>query len=529
MSPRDLAQLCTHLHSQPELPLYQFLDRRLAVCETLRAGELLWRCRNLAARWQARYRPGETLLLISEQRADFVLALHACLMAGLVPVTVAPPGRQGEEDWVEQVVDLAPVAIACSQTMSVRLGKLLPGLHRHQVYPESERSPISAWRAPVPDPDSLALIQLSSGTTARPRPVRLSHRNVLSNLAEISAGMQTRGSDVALSWLPFHHDMGLIGHVLSPAHIGCRSVFMPSAVFAARPLRWLEAISRYRVTVSGAPDFALRLCIEAWQRDGLPQLDLSAWRVCYTGAERIVPETLRCFQATLESSGLRAEQLFPCYGLAESTLYVCGRFGLRTAQFQGIEYVSVGAPAPGVEMCLSDEEASGELMIRSVSISHDALRAQRSADARLRSGDLACLQDGEWFILGRLPERIKLRGALFHAGGLEQLLQARLLAQGLLHVICLPLPVDSRESLLVMIETRLSAEHAADLLRAAEAVLLRSAGLQAGLLCAFRPGSLARTSSGKIRRERCRQQFLRGELRERAILALDRECVADAG
>lgn len=535
MKADTLVELIDGMRGRDDLLLYSFLGHSLGVRAQLTAADLHARSKILASHWQRQCPAGSRVLLVSEQEPEYVLALFSALMADLVPVTLPVPTVASAAQWVDTLEGLRVHSIIGPKRLVERLPT--PDL----AYPvlALEDAAIlgnaSAWSHPQRPASEVALIQMSSGTTGVPKPILLSHTNILSNLTTIVRDMDVRSDDVALSWLPFHHDMGLIGHVFLPMFARYPSIFMPVRQFCARPWRWLEAISRYRATISGAPDFAFRLCLDTLSEERAETLDLRSWRVCYSGAERINPETMRGFHARLRGFGLAEGSLFPCYGMAESTLYVCGRFGLNTVHVNGIEHVSVGLPSAEVSLGFSGLEGGvhnghatlsthGEILLHSPSISVAAMLPEPSGRQVLRTGDTGLLWNGELFVTGRKPDRLKLRGVSFHAGDMEQCLYSALGQSGMRRVLCLPEPGRSDGGLVVLMETRLPRSPALRLLHCARDQLLHHFRIRAAELRALHPGSLDRTSSGKLQRARCLAMLEAGRFNERTRARMsDRE------
>ncbi len=514
MKANTLVELIDGIWTRDDLLLYSFLDRSLEIRARLTAADLHTRSKVLASYWQRQFPAGSRVLLFSEQEPDYILALFSALLAGLVPVTIPVPTAASAGQWMGTLGALRVHGILGPKRLVERLPM------QGQAYPvftleDAETlGRANTWRHPRRSASEVALIQMSSGTTAVAKPILLSHTNILANLAAIVRDMQIRSDDVALSWLPFHHDMGLIGHVFLPMYARYPSIFMSARQFSARPWRWLEAISRYRATISGAPEFAFRLCLNTLTEDKAEALDLRHWRVCYSGAERINPDTMRGFHARLRDSGLADGNLFPCYGMAESTLYVCGRFGLNTVHANDVEHVSVGSPSAEVSLGFSGLEADqqnehgapvahGEILLHSPSISVASMVPEPSGRPVLRTGDTGFLSNGELYVTGRKPDRLKLRGASFHAGDMEQCLYSALGQRGMRRVLCLPEPGCSDGGLVVLIEARLPRSRALSLLHCAHDQLLHQFRIRAAELRVLHPGSLGRTSSGKLQRSRC--------------------------
>ncbi|HEY0556339.1 MAG TPA: condensation domain-containing protein, partial [Thermoanaerobaculia bacterium] len=388
---------------------------------------------------------------------------------------------------------------------------------------------------PEPDPESLAFVQYTSGSTAEPKGVEVTHANLLHNERMIGAAFEQDERSVVVGWLPLHHDMGLIGNVLQPLHAGGRCVLMSPVAFLQRPLRWLEAISRFRGTTSGGPDFAYELCVRKASPEAIAVLDLSSWRVAFNGAEPVRAETLERFAAAFAPCGFRPEAFYPCYGLAEATLFVTGGLPGRAPRVDAASgRVSCGRPWMGTRMVVADPESGverpagseGEIWIAGPSVARgywenpEATALDFNAFLAtgegpfLRTGDLGVLAaDGELFVSGRLKDLIILRGRNLYPQDVE-------LTGENAHPDLQPgggaafsVEVGGGERLVIVHEVarhrKAGIEEIAEAVRRAvaaeheaqvhEVVLIRQAGLP-------------KTSSGKVQRRRCRELYRAGEL-----------------
>jgi acyl-CoA synthetase (AMP-forming)/AMP-acid ligase II len=286
--------------------------------------------RSVGAKLQERMKPGERALLCMLGGAEFVRAFFGCLYAGVVPVLCYPQRRRRDEGLarLEFLLRESGASAIVVDERNESDGWLSELAIRGKVTPvplgDSEEDRSSAWRAPALRTQDLALLQYTSGSVGAPKGVMLTHGNIIANQALIAESFGHHRSTVGVSWLPLYHDMGLIGHVVQPVYLGVQSILMPSAAFLSKPGNWLRAISTYRATTSGAPNFAYQLCIDRITPDQMDGLDLSCWEVAYVGAEPVRAETLHQFSLKFAQSGFREDSLYPCYGLAEATLLVTG-------------------------------------------------------------------------------------------------------------------------------------------------------------------------------------------------------------
>ena len=317
------------------------------------------------------------------------------------------------------------------------------------------------WRDPGATSDTLALLQYTSGSTAVPRGVMVSHGNLLENSAHISQAFEITSDTVSVTWLPVFHDMGLTNGIIQPVYGGRRCVLMPPQSFLQRPVRWLQAISHYKATISGGPNFAYEMCARKITPEQRSALDLSNWKVAYNGAEPVRADTLKRFAATFASCGFHPNFFYPCYGLAEATLIVSGGVVedepvLCTTQVAALEHngvvetsdaaqnvrtlVGCGHAMPDTKIVIAHPESLtacapdevGEIWVSSPSVTQgywnrpeetdrifNAYLADTGEGPFLRTGDLGFLRDGELFVTGRLKDLIIIGGRNLYPNDIE--------------------------------------------------------------------------------------------------------------
>lgn len=315
---------------QANTEAFTFLHDGEAQAATLTYQELDQHSRAIASQLQILGLSGERALLLYPPGIDYLPAFFGCLYAGVVAVPAYPPRNQRNTPRILAILQDAQTAVILTTTaILAQLKSLLSDKfdidNIHWLTTDNLTSGIEeAWQEPFIDIDTLAFLQYTSGSTGTPKGVMLTHGNLLHNAEVTRQYMEHTSSSKFVSWLPVYHDMGLIGGVLQPLYGGFPCIMMPPAAFLQRPYRWLEAISRYGGTTSGAPNFAYELCIEKITPEQRSKLDLSSWSVAFNGAEPIRQETLERFAATFAECGFRPEAFYPCYGMAESTLMVSG-------------------------------------------------------------------------------------------------------------------------------------------------------------------------------------------------------------
>ncbi|MEO8182843.1 MAG: fatty acyl-AMP ligase [Deltaproteobacteria bacterium] len=337
-------------------------------------GELELRARSIGGRLRETAEVGARALLLYPAGLDFIEAFFGCLFAGLVPVPLYPPRRNEHAERVRSVaVDAgASLVLGCSETLAgLQLGApdTLPRL-RSLATTEIE-SVAAGGSDPVPlRADAIALLQYTSGATGQAKGVRISHGNLLANVVTIASVSRPSASSGVVSWLPMWRGIGLVGSLLYPLFMGVPALLMSPSHFLERPLRWLSAISRYRATESPAPNFAYELCIQAAQNGDLSGLDLSRWQLAWNGGEPVRADTLERFTATFAPAGFQHTTHYPCFGVTEATLLLCGGergagASVRDLDIAALEQgraTDVGA-APRRRLVSSGKPLGGELAI----------------------------------------------------------------------------------------------------------------------------------------------------------------------
>ena len=324
--------LRTRAHEVPERVAYTFLVDGEADEVKLTYGELDQQARSIAVRLETQRLHGKRVLLLYPPGLEYIAAFWGCLYAGVVAVPAYPPRMNRNLERLQAIVaDSEAAGILTTASTLARMEPLLaetPGIEKVCRVTTDDVPPdlAAGWRAPEINRESLAFLQYTSGSTAIPKGVMVTHGNLLHNESLIQRAFRQTQDSIIAGWLPLYHDMGLIGTVLQPVFAGARCILMSHVAFLQRPMRWLEAISRYRATTSGAPNFAYDLCTRKATAGERETLDLSSWTTAFNGAEPVRARTLENFAATFESCGFRPTAFFPCYGLAEATLFVSGGF-----------------------------------------------------------------------------------------------------------------------------------------------------------------------------------------------------------
>lgn len=276
---------------------------------------------------QGEHQPLPTALIIIQPGLDFVIAFFACLYAGIAAVPAYPLKSNESGERLAKLIDASGAKIALTDAKSMLAINSLEKLRSKVEYlfvEQRNECYVDLWQRPNINSHSIAFIQYTSGSTGEPKGVMVSHGNLLNNERMIAEAMNNHSESLIVGWLPLFHDMGLIGNLLQPFCLGVRCILMSPASFVMNPIRWLEAISKYKATNSGGPNFAYELCLSRTTEEQRKNLDLSRWKIAFNGAEKIRAETLDKFVHAFSHYGFRPEAFFPCYGMAESTLFISG-------------------------------------------------------------------------------------------------------------------------------------------------------------------------------------------------------------
>ena len=516
--------------------------------------------RAIAAALAPQSAPGDRALLFYTGGLDFIAAFWGCLYAGVVAVPVFPARLHRQ---IPRLLAIAADSEAkfVLTTAKIRrqaedLFKRAPALKKlqWQATDDLPAAPPEIWCDPAANLETLAFLQYTSGSTAVPRGVMVTHGNLLHNLACLRQVFQFSPESVGVTWLPHYHDMGLIGGLLQPVYAGGEMIVMPPSSFLQRPVRWLAAVTRYRATTIVAPNFAYELCAEKISAEQLASLNLSSVKVALCGAEPVRPGTLAQFAETFGPNGFRQDAFRPAYGLAEATLIVSGhsesgklcapsvlagelrqnRVKLAGEQAAGsCVLTGCGGIAPDLRVAIVDPETLapcasdrvGEIWVSGPSVAPGYWRkpeeTERTFGARLangegpflRTGDLGFLDRGQLFVTGRLKDLIIIRGSNHYPQDLEHTVERSHRALRPACGAAFSIDVDGAERLVIVQEVndRASADNE-DVVAAIRRALTESHEVHPDAVVLILPRSISRTSSGKIQRYACREAFLAGTL-----------------
>lgn len=553
MHPKNVDDFGSLLHDwaerDPQFPIYSWIGDEGDVTESYTFAELDMRARAIAVELRRQSAPGDRALLLYPPGLEFISAFFACLLAGVIAVPAYPPLKPRDLRRVRGIARSArPTTVLGPLALRERLPELMeqvPELSRSRYLVADEVPSALAveYRPPRISSSSVAFLQYTSGSTGDPKGVMVTHGNLLANEAMIANAFAHSRASVVVGWLPHFHDMGLIGNVLQPLYVGCRDYLMSPGSFLREPLRWLRAISKYRGTTSGGPNFAFELCALRAARSKTEQdFDLSSWDLAFVGAEPIRPATLDQFAKAFAGQGFRASSFYPCYGLAEATLLVSSvefGAGARVISLEAArgakprQLVSCGRAAqeqmvvivdPTTQRALPDGQ-EGEIWASGANIaagywerpeeSAETFRALVQGDqARtyLRTGDLGVVHGEELLISGRLKDLIIVRGQNFYPQDIEAVVEAAHPAVRASTSAAFSFTEQGEERVVVVTEVaraklKESAESACQVIRAA---VIEECDLRIDIILLIAAQTIVKTSSGKIERRAARNMFLAG-------------------
>jgi acyl-CoA synthetase (AMP-forming)/AMP-acid ligase II/alkylation response protein AidB-like acyl-CoA dehydrogenase/acyl carrier protein len=535
----DVLQL--QAQKQPNSIGFNFLETNTS----LTYGELDRQAQAIAAHLQSLYRTQERILLMYPPGLELIAGIMGCIYAGIIPVPVYPPRRNRN---LERLNAISEDASSSAILTTVALEK---SLQEEKLQEENSLAlPIiatdgisldlaSAWQFPSINSDNIALLQYTSGSTGNPKGVMVSHGNLLHNLKQIYQRFGHSSASRGLIWLPPYHDMGLMGGIFQPLYGGFPVTLMTPVTFLQKPIRWLQLISQTRATTSGGPNFAYEMCLGIRAED-CQDLDLSCWELAFTGAEPIRIETLDKFTEKFAPYGFRREAFYPCYGLAEGTLFVTGKNNtinnaIKIENYQGKSIVSCGVASGQQSVIVVNTESrqpcaegeEGEIWVSGKSIAQGYWHRPQETEETfkavlasgegefLRTGDLGILRGGELFVTGRIKDMIVIRGCNYYPQDIEVTISQS-------HDMLSPhwgaafsVEIAGQEKLVIVQEVERSAWRSLDtmgIINAIRSAVSREFELQVYAICLLKPGSIPKTSSGKVQRRACRMGFVGGSL-----------------
>lgn len=531
--------------------------------------DLLRQAQTIAGQLQQSFKPGDRVLLLFPPGTEFVSAFWGCLLAGMVAVPVHPPwDKRTQKRFLALCKDAAPQAALSTQDIikKTRLGRIFVGSLRQMqwIAVDKLRPELAmAWKLPNISSETLAFIQYTSGSTGTAKGVLLTHGNLFYNTrllqSPIKAGIEEKGfvPESMVCWLPVYHDMGLMTSVIFPIVLGAPCTAMSPLMFLQQPVRWLKAMTTYQATISVAPNFGYELCMKRIKSAQIAQLDLSHWSAALNGAEYLRIETLKRFAETFAPCGFRYEAFYPCYGLAESTVFVTGgtryqepetiildKEQLKNNQIKQVPsehpsaftLISVGQSwleqklyivDPQTHHLKSDLEV-GEVWLNSASVSQGywqrpeannnsfgwTIEGMTEADKFLRTGDLGFLFQGQLYITGRIKDLVIIRGRNHYPQHIEQTVTDTHYSLRKGCGAAFSILKEGQERLVIVQEIKKSAVDVdiEDLTIKIREAISQEHGIPIYDLVFIQHGTLLKTSSGKIQRSRCKRDYESGKL-----------------
>ncbi len=549
---------------QPEQRAYSFLSDGVTEKGYLTFSELERQARIVAASLLALTQKGERALLIYPSGLEFITAFFGCLYGGIVAVPVYPPTSVRADRALARfraiAADAQPSLVLTTAALASKIEGLLANVPAFSTLPVIDTAALPAeagegWSEPSITRETLAFLQYTSGSTGTPKGVMVSHGNLLHNSSLVDRYCQQPPHAHSLSWLPLYHDLGLIGGIVQPLYKGYESTIMPPASFLQHPVRWLQAISRTRATISGGPNFAYDLCVQKITPEQKAALDLSSWEVAANGAEPVRYETMERFAAAFASCGFRRESFLPCYGLAEATLVVSAGQKATfpvTQAFQASALadnqvveasgeadsrtlVSIGHVLPDEQVVIVDLDTLtpcpptrvGEIWVSSPSVAQgywqhpteteSTFRAHLTTTnetAFLRTGDLGFLHNGELFITGRLKDLLIIRGSNHYPQDIERTVEQSHpgLRQGCGAAFAVDVQDEERLVVVYEVERAYLSRDPGEIINSIRRAVAEEHALQVYAVVLVKTATIPKTSSGKIQRRACREEYLAGGL-----------------
>lgn len=566
----NLVQLLQDRANQtPEKIAYRFLLDGNSESGHLTYAQLDLQARAIAAQLKSCCQPQAKVLLVYPYDAglEFVAAFMGCLYAKMIAVTTTPPRQSKDiEKLVQRLTSSNSEAVlTTNQIISTVKSKLTKGLGlgnlgliskfknlRWFTTEDIDLALGNNWQEPDIQPDTLAFFQYTSGSTGNPKGVMVTHRNILVNQEMIRLGFAHTEDAIVVGWLPLFHDMGLIGNILQPLYLGTESILMSPVSLAQKPFEWLKAITKFRATTSGGPNFSYDLlCLKATP-EKLADLDLSSWSLAFSGAETVRAETIDRFAHMFADCGFKKSAFYPCYGMAETTLFITGGLQAEEAIVKCVDsasleknqvvevtadtpdskaIVSCGKPWLGTEVIIVDPQTRlqldsqyvGEIWVRGDGVSKgywqqetetkdtfQACLAEQTEPYWLRTGDLGFVADGELYITGRLKEVMIFWGRYCYPQHVEKTVQQAHPALRDNAGAAFAIDREGAERLVIVQEverTSLRSLNVEEVVTAICQAVGQAHEVEVDAVCLIKTGSIPKTSSGKIQRRGCAQQF----------------------
>ena len=543
------------VRSQPNDTAYIFLEDGENKELRLTYEELETKAKAIAFELQQRVSSGSRVLLVYPYNAglEFIIAFFGCLYAGVVAVPCHPPQNRLTAVEIETRLISAEAEIVLTESSLFK--KLQTQLSQSKrnlrcLNTDKVNSMGKDYTTPKINPDDLAFLQYTSGSTGEPKGVMITHRCLLQNQEMLRLAFGHTKDSIGVSWLPLFHDMGLIGHVIQPVYLGICCVMMSPISFVQKPVRWLQAISKYKATTSGAPNFAYDLLCDRVKDEQIKQLDLSSWKVAFSGAEPVQANTLHRFSRKFADCGFDRSSFYSCYGMAEATLMITGgdkdKFpNLKHLDKAALEQgkvietkssttiVSAGYPWLDGKIAIVDpksliecqDDRVGEIWFSGSSVgkgywqladkTQQTFQASLNGRTYLRTGDLGFISNGELYITGRMKDVLVFWGLNYYPQQIEHTVEQ---CHPGLKANCgaaFAVEVDGKAKLVIVQEIERSHRKSLVLDEVVEKVrwsVFEQHLIDVYAIVLVKPGRMPKTSSGKVQRSACKEQFLTNSL-----------------
>ncbi|WP_026713512.1 non-ribosomal peptide synthetase [Flavobacterium daejeonense] len=539
----------------PEKIAYTFLENGLEDELNLTYKELHNSACSIANRLLTDFKSGDRIVLFFPPGVDFIKAFFGCLYAGMIAVPSYPPKMNRSADRMKGVLeDASPVAILT--VSGIGYEKVLSKVDTIDcsiIYLDKIDTNKNSTRPQMEIPTEVAFLQYTSGSTGAPKGVIVSHKNLMDNQQQIKQSFQLHEVSILVGWLPFYHDMGLVGNILQSVYSGFRAILFPPVQFLRTPELWLQAISKYKATVSGGPNFAYDLCVKNVDESVLKELDLRSWITAFNGAEPILLDTINDFAERFKISGFNKSSFVPCYGMAETTLLVSSKgankpivtkkfteyqlqFNIeeKGASLEKRELVSCGEVVNGFDIKIIGENGRevnegyvGEICLQGKSISkgywqnseetkkHFQNKIEGAQGLFFKTGDLGLLHKNQLYIAGRLKDILIIHGKNYYPQDIEEV--ASKSHENIIFgsVAVFSVLINNKESIVVVAECVLSKEiNVSGVIQSVHSEIFDVYKLSVYDIVLIRRGALLKTSSGKIQRRGNKEAYLKNNLRK---------------
>jgi acyl-CoA synthetase (AMP-forming)/AMP-acid ligase II len=543
--------------------VFRFLPEGIDEGESLSFEQLDTMSRSVASCLQQHGKKGDRVVLFFQPGIPYIISLFACFYAGMVAVPAYPPRRNRSSYRVFSIVENAGVSM-CLTSQQVKkdiernFASDFASQNLHWIcYEDAIMHSAGLWNDPNLKGEELALLQYTSGSTGEPKGVMITHYQILYNSEYIRQSFGFSKQTIGMNWLPIYHDMGLIGTIMQAPYIGALSITMPPVAFLQDPLKWLKAISRFKVTTAGGPNFGFDHCLQKVPQHELSHLDLSSVETFFCGAEPVRAKTMQDFASYFAQAGARPEQLYPCYGMAETVLIVTGGNKLSPLRFitinskalargivekigedqpEAITLTGCGHTWMDTKVRIVHPETyeavpeghTGEIWICGSGVTQgywgrteENLRTfgaqihNEGSTSYFRSGDLGFMDGNELYITGRIKDLLIFRGVNYYPTDIEFAVQEAHASLRKNAGAAFSVMVHGEEQLIIAQEVERSAMHNLpqdELFSTIRQTLSEEFELSVYAILLLRPGSIPLTSSGKIQRRVTKYGYLTGEL-----------------